>query len=1106
MKYHLGLDLGTTSIGAVAIDPPNLHEPLTILAQQLHIFPEPNERDNKGALVPKKAERRLARQQRTQLTRRAQRLRHIAQLASLLGLNPKSLAPDNGQNLPRLRAIAASEPIAVDDLLRIFIKMAKRRGYAGGFRTQTNKDVGEVRGGVERLQTLMQEYGCQTLGEYLYSRYQRGLPIHLKTQTAGNNGKKSTIITDPEHENLYATRELVEQEFAIIWATQARFHAILNTQHEGKPLQDIFHDVIFYQRPLKSVSTLVGKCPLQSNLPRAPRAHPSVQAFRIEKQLADMRWGMRKHAEPLSFVQKAIIREHLQQHDKLSFKQIETLLAQAGHPKPLGTGLNLEHLGRDQLHGDTTLSAWRKLGMESAWLALSHTAQTQAINLLADMGSPEQFDTPQWHTQIHGEKKNQPRHFDATTISFINALVATGKFGRLKRMGLEDGRAAYSISAANKLTAWLQNNTSAEPLSEYLAIDACYPHAHQPVTLQERLPLPEKTGNQVVDSALRQLYRTLNQFHQQLGAYPDRIVVEMSRELGQGVTRRNEIQNQQTINQNNRTAISKILQEANYPATERNIRRYWLAEEQDWHCPYCQGHNVFTLNEVMDGKITHFEHILPRSLTRIGLKNSEIVLAHSHCNDAKGNQTPYQAWGTQQPERWQAVEKMAAILQTNAKKYRAKNPSRSAALYRKAKLLCLQDFENDVLTDESIADFSDRQFHDTSWIAKAATQWLRQICADVDVSRGQMTAHLRRIWGLETVIPEVRLAHGLPVLDENGTPITAEQFHDFRPAWEGHRYSHSGQTVDIRLEKRLDHRHHLIDALTIALTSRSLYQAMATHYRQDCERNQRPVQSRIRLYADPPCGDLRSAAVAMIRDCHIQHKPDHHPNGQLFDANAFGIAEHPETHKRLFTRRYAIAALITEKDKEEKARKAIQSIISNSVRELVMQHLDTGLSQGLTPYQALQVPLQHPQYSRENKPVYIKKVKCYDNSAENAKAITHRTRQGVILTKYLKSKGYAWLEINVENGKLVGDPQLVPLHEATQRPTKVQGITRFYKGDIVFDPKDQRHYRIGYFKAEGNVFLIPNTDPRSFDAIKEANAGKKRLAFSQMARLILMNP
>ena len=67
MKYHLGLDLGTTSIGAVAIAPPNSHEPLTLLAQQLHIFPEPNERDNKGALVPKKAERRLARQQRTQL-------------------------------------------------------------------------------------------------------------------------------------------------------------------------------------------------------------------------------------------------------------------------------------------------------------------------------------------------------------------------------------------------------------------------------------------------------------------------------------------------------------------------------------------------------------------------------------------------------------------------------------------------------------------------------------------------------------------------------------------------------------------------------------------------------------------------------------------------------------------------------------------------------------------------------------------------------------------------------------------------------------------------------------------------------------------------------
>jgi len=182
--------------------------------------------------------------------------------------------------------------------------------------------------------------------------------------------------------------------------------------------------------------------------------------------------------------------------------------------------------------------------------------------------------------------------------------------------------------------------------------------------------------------------------------------------------------------------------------------------------------------------------------------------------------------------RWQSVE--AAAARFDAKKN-----------FRKAKLLRLKDFERKVLTDESVDGFADSQFHHTSWIAKEATQWLECLCPNkVSVSRGELTSMLRRSWKLETVIPEVRYENNLPVLDTGGKlddkgkvlpaqPIAQDEFVTLKKYLEGHsvrsedRKANPNFDFNRRPDKRLDHRHHLIDAITLALTSLRLFQQMA---------------------------------------------------------------------------------------------------------------------------------------------------------------------------------------------------------------------------------------------------------------------------------------
>ena len=124
----------------------------------------------------------------------------------------------------------------------------------------------------------------------------------------------------------------------------------------------------------------------------------------------------------------------------------------------------------------------------------------------------------------------------------------------------------------------------------------------------------------------------------------------------------------------------------------------------------------------------------------------------------------------------------------------------------------------------------------------------------VSVRRGELTAMLRRNWKLETVIPEVRYENNLPVLDtggklnEKGKPLSAqvllkEDFDKLKKYLEGHpvrsedRKANPNFDFNRRPDKRLDHRHHLIDAIA-GINLARLVQQMAKNYKTSAERIQ----------------------------------------------------------------------------------------------------------------------------------------------------------------------------------------------------------------------------------------------------------------------------
>jgi len=1079
MGYRLALDIGTASCGlaAVSLDPQG--EPEDVVHYALHIFSEPLLPAKSGGVgEPKKAARRAARMARRIIDRRARRLKRIALLSVLLDLDRRQIPPDSGQEIHEIRAIATSERIALEDFLKVMLKLAKRRGYAGTFKTRKDSEQGQVQSGISALEVEMQAAGSTTLGQYLDHRFAAGKTLKLK------------------EDGLYAHRDMLRAEFEAIWSTQALHHPILNESRSDpvkgsmRSIRDQFADAIFYQRPLKSVAPMVGNCPLEPSLPRAPMAQPAMQAFRIEKQLADLRWGMGRNAAALTAEQRNAIRDMLNdpaqiaKEGKLLFRRIYAQLADLNLMPVHQRSLNMERSSREELTGNRTLRTFKDLGVLDTWMALDPLTQTRVINFLADLGSPDQVDQPDWHKRFtksesvknaktgRWEERQIPRDLDSKMISFVNALIETRKFDRLSNMGFQAGRASYSIRALEKLTARMQ----ASGLGEHDAIQECYPPQAAAGELLPRLPAHKPTGNVVVDVALGVVRRAVNDALAALGKPPAEVVVELSRDMALGIKARGEIEKRIDKNRKLRDRARKELAAHDMLPTERNVLRYLLWEQQDKrHCPYCSV--PISLEQAVDGNATNFEHILPRTLTRVGRQRNHLALAHRSCNDLKRDRTPFEAFGSD-ADRWAAVTFCASVLEDNKQ-------------FAKARLLRLQDYEHEVLDDASIAEFSERQYVETSWIGKLTAQWMREISPKVYPSRGTMTAHLRRIWKLETVISEARFGANLPVLDTDGNNVTLDEFSRFKPYWEGHTGSTHPRT-DRKIDKRIDHRHHLIDALVIAQTSISLYQRMARQYKELAERRTAGEAVRLKLEAEPPIRDLRAKALELVSIATIRHKPDRNPAGAFFQQTAYRKAWTDDGKSRLSIR-LPLPQLVDSTGSVDKARKAISDIVSPATRRIVSEAFEARIAAGKSVKDALTEPILDVRFDTPSKPK-IKRVSVYQRlgrgfvDGSSAYRIEHSGRSAVLEKHYL-SDGYSYVSLLEEGGKMTV-AESVSTFAANRRMQSIRpGERRFFRGDTLRDPKTGKLYLIHQLLANATVRAAEVTEARAWIDLGKESGG-----------------
>lgn len=1101
MHYRLSVDGGTAShaVAAFSLGPSGLAE--DIVYHSVCKYDEPVEPgENSGAGATKKSVRGLALRTQRLHERKAERLRNIAGLAKEFGLRAAEVKSDAGQKLHRLRARSAVERVELPDLLKIFLKLAKRRGYKGSFRAR--KNAGEVQSGISDLKQAMDQAQIDTgfaqpltFGQYLNYRHENRLTLKLKEATP---------------KKLYTDRALIEAEFDAIWSVQEQHHEVMRSIL----VKRAFHNAIFFQHPQQSPRGMVGNCSVIPNMPRAPKSQPAAQAFRIEKLLADMRWGTGESAPALSSDQKAVIREMLRNEVKTEFESLYSTLKEKGCPGPLGKRFNIHRHSRKYLRGDSTRAAWQKLGLLEDWNNLPQekgkngNVQVSIINFLADLGSPDHLDDDDWHLQFL-KQDGAPREFRRELVEFINKLRQDGKLDRLSKMEFENGRGAYSLLALKTLTEKMRGG---EGCDEHAAIASCYRKSSEKKAHSVCLAPPPKTGNVVVDKALRHLHREINKAIETLGGPPTEAVVELMRDLPMGLAARSERERENTkSNQIHETAAADIIERSDgqIVPTPTNIDRWQLWKEMGEACPYCS--DPIGLGDAMDGGKTNFEHILPRSVTQVKKRLDHLVLAHRRCNDAKGKlRTPRTAF-EDDPARWPWIETRVELLRKRGKLLKAKSRTEGQGHHRaeamrllsKADRLIAKDFDNDELTDDLISEFTDRQYAETSWLTKLIQPWLETLGTKVSVTRGGYTAYFRRIWGLDTVIPDIRYQENLPVLDTQGKRFIAEEFEQYRPMLEGESLRTQADLPERRIDKRIDHRQHLIDALVIGLTPQLLYQHKARHDLLLQERRMRGEKARGKFYEPPELSDLRERALDLVRNCSLKHQRDHNLGGHFYLDNPCSMVNQDGIEQPAM--RVKLSALIGNATKKKTAADSsiekINGILSDLTRKAVLVEFKQRLASGETPEKALSRPISFEMAGHKSE---ISRVQIKVKG--ETQPISYRSpRQGRHI-KYLRPKGYAYLEISVGDGNLKSK-RLVRYARAQHEKywQKKDGVLKFWKGDTV--QYENEHYVIGMITADngGRLCLVPVTEACTFGELKKRFVTGETVSGKHLAAVQLLN-
>jgi CRISPR-associated endonuclease Csn1 len=693
-----------------------------------------------------------------------------------------------------LRAKAVNQQCSLDEISEILPEINQNINQSSGY-------LGAIS---DRSKELF--FNNQTIGQFLYEQIEKNPHLPLKNQ-------------------VFYRQDYLD-EFNRIWEKQAEYYPETLTAELKADIRDT---IIFYQRRLKSQKSLLSICEFEGKQveieidgvkkkrvigPKVcPKSSPIFQEFKIWSQLNNITYsnsGSKKsEGISLELEQMKLLYDELNWRERLSSSEAIKLLGISGY-----------ELNFKEIEGNRTNAAFIKV-LNDFFANEGH----DELNLFK-MNSKELKETLellfpiyginlnllQFNSNINGQEIEKQEFYEFWHLLYsyegdnspsgINSLrekLADLKFGFPKEsnsiitnISLPDDYSSLSARAIRKILPFLKEGNR----YDLACLLAGYNHSHSETKadldnkiLKDELDLLAKNTlrNPVVEKILNQMINVVNTIIETYGK-PDEIRVEMARELKKSAKERELATKAIRQATDEHTKLKKELQsEFGLNNVSRNdlIRYKLYLELKD------NGYKTLYSNQAIDraklfSSEYDIEHIIPQSkLFDDSFSNKTLELRS--VNLKKGNDTAYDFILKEYGEE-------------GLKQYEARiNSLFSNQFGKKSKHKKL------LMAGEDIPkDFIERELRDTQYIAKKAKDILSSIVRNVGTTTGSITERLRQDWQLVDVLKELNWNK----YDKLGMTETFENRH--------------GEKIKRITDwtKRNDHRHHAMDAITVAFTKR----------------------------------------------------------------------------------------------------------------------------------------------------------------------------------------------------------------------------------------------------------------------------------------------
>ena len=804
LKYRLGIDLGTSSIGVAAFSLKENNEIENLIYLDSYIFGEPS--DGK---TTNKSQRRIARLHRRQIERKAARLRKMGYIAQSIGVTKEETSKISSDKIHELRANGIYQKITLAEFIKVLFHLAKNRGYSGDLdfadeetteERSKSKKSNPIKSAIEKTHNASKN---SSIGCLIYQ--------------AKQDAKKGEPWRKLEEKGTYASRDDIKQEFEKLWQEQSKHHPELNGTYkilsptmfpdfEGKKeitIKEAFYSAIFYQRPIRWNKNTIGNCTIYSEFKRASTMQIVYQEYRLLINLINLRYKkFNSKKEEMLPLPKIVELYNLYKNNVelcnsfgvIPFSRIYKDCSLDDSQFHFTIDKNKKDRG---IMGNKTLKVFSKLNLLEDWNKLETISQEIALEFLANNtkysdiidiynSSPDKILSSVQNAVVYYKDIAKPQHFEEAS-NFIK-LLCEKNILKNEKFVLEKRRASYSCRGLKDLIEnclLLGGDEHTYLMGEYAK------HGH--VGLRDYKDM--QVGSPVIDKAIREFHRVISFVVKKFGN-PEEITIELSRDLKNSLQQRELLEGDIDKQSEKRKKAMEKLRSIQVPVTQSNIERYLLWEQQKHKCPY-SGKEI---NNDFCSKSYQVDHIIPRDWGGPNTFDNKVLVC-SEYNKNKGDNTPHtwrKDWAVtfkdddiknkkkkysidnfNFPQTWGSLEGYIKTLIESANDKSIKDiykgngkwyiPKEKRNIYKKIDNIITLKTEQDIKNE-----FSARQAQENAWISKIVLDWCKDICDKVVPGCGPLTHYLRNSLHFEDILPLIRIAENKPLLDMDGKEIKSD--------------------------------------------------------------------------------------------------------------------------------------------------------------------------------------------------------------------------------------------------------------------------------------------------------------------------------------------